>query len=219
MELWEWLLKADQQFDLSNPKTALAWLEKSTWWSKLNADHSKPVMGLESESAQTDWKRNVLSLRALAKKMKKKRVRQSPAMPSFQEALAALQSAVGMLKVIAVPVERPARLDILWLTYAVVYTKPDSDRAQRVFFPEYFWPQVFRSFVEGGSPVCERCGDDTGGLTKKGRQRRQRLCKKCRWLKWREKQSADTMRRKWRADKEEQRLKEQQRKQSGSNYL
>jgi hypothetical protein len=207
MELWEWLLNEDRRLNLADPDRVILWLDKAPWWPKEPGKECRPVSGFESESVRAAWTRNMLCLRSLARKLKRKPVR-TKAIPSSAEALDVLHRYIGMLQVQATPHAQPTELVIVSPVH-IKYARVQRLPPERIVYPEAFWVTVFRSFVQGNGQVCGRCGKLTG-TTPTGRRRRQRLCKDCRWLKWREKQPAKKMQEKWRTDKKKQKQTQEQ---------
>jgi hypothetical protein len=210
MKLWEYLLAANKKLDLSDPERARKWFCSQPWWGA-------PALGEGvgwTERAREKWPSNLKTLRSLARRLKGTRSKQ-PFSAEDRQADRVLHDYLGMLRV-CVNDKRPVLTDP-WTKktfggLVVLPTWSDSRHpATHPFFTpilylqddlDFFWQCVFYSLVsDGGEVFCAGCGRPLGDKTPGGRPKKQQLCDRCRWRKWRVKQPLEKMRAKWREDK------------------
>src|SRR5262245_14114844 len=210
MQLWELLLRDDQRLDLSKPENALEWLLSRPWGIQGGGDWW-------TERARSNWIDNILALRSLARRLKKKRLRRPvPGEAGLGEMMAdrRLATYVGMLRVGLDYVQTGRIEGLSTRTFKGVVILPSvtqhtGERIAEIPPPanfwrdylEFFWQVVFQTFVtDSGPAVCKDCGASLGDKTPTGRTKKQQQCGRCRWREWRKKQPQGRMRRKWRTD-------------------
>jgi hypothetical protein len=212
MLLWEYLFRADERLDLSAAGKAEQWLRSQRWWPK--DAHGKGDTSLFDDRSRARWEQNISCLRILVPRLKgipsKRLKRLNPIDEAMRSSHAesVLASYLSKLRVVYVSgqaVLLPTNANDRPRSGALTYHYAADEM-------RIFWQGIFYSLVQPDAgmppapqvflPVCERCGIDVGGKTKKkGRERKRRLCDRCRWRKWREKQPSKKMRAKWRKDK------------------
>jgi hypothetical protein len=222
MQTWEYLLAADRRADLSDPAAAWAWIQGQPWGASTEER-------FWTEPARRDWRRNVLVLRSVARRLSRKCPRLLPAevKEAFRNEDAVAYSYIGMLvKSVLHPDGGPDLLFVdsysgFRLLPGVFDPRTGRRRSVEGTPEEYclddwcvFWQVVFHGLLDDRSPnpaaregspaICQTCGTFLGKRTRTGRQKKQQQCGKCRWRKWRRKQSKKKMRSKWREDKQQQ---------------
>jgi hypothetical protein len=223
MMTWEFVLRADDDNDLSDPANGQKWFNAQPWMPT----PPPPAWGGDQ---QQQWRRCVLALRSLAKRLKRRQPRhlaaesrsdQLDADVLFRQYLNMLRLRLDVaprkrkrdesrLNLDAIPALSAAALRGLRVVPTVVRGWPAERMAiprsarEHWYEPEVFWQCVFYSLVAGEvEPVCGACGSPLDP-TPQGRPPRRKYCKRCQYAEWRRKQSPERMRKKWRQDKRRQ---------------
>jgi hypothetical protein len=207
VQLWEYVLGEDQRNDLSDLDSAQDWIRaqpwgvfwRPTWWTP---------------RARENWGRNLLALRSLARRLKGRRLRH-PAPKGEDHDREADAVAFGYLGLmhpsVHVKDESPGVLTASNFLGVRLSPTVVLDGRRTAFFEDpahfwfndfdFFWQVVFHSLLVGSGPAtCQECGALLGDTTPKNRPKKQRLCDRCRWRRWRKKQPAEKMRARWRDD-------------------
>jgi hypothetical protein len=66
---------------------------------------------------------------------------------------------------------------------------------------ELFWQMAFRSLLANEGPaVCSRCGEQLVATKKAGKRSRRKLCKRCQYKDWYDRQPVEKKRERWNRD-------------------
>jgi hypothetical protein len=186
MQLWQHLLAVDQRHDLAACRSSDA---------IIRLEHSLAAFGFDAAPA---WRRNVLTLRSLARHLRGQRLKRGRSeCLSLPEALTVLDEHLSALRVVALPQGKPCRV-------AICPTKADGTPLPELWplAGRAFWPLLFLNMLDGRDhPVCTRCGKDLPAATPTGRAVRRRFCSGCYSKNWRSNQPPEAMRQRWRDDK------------------
>jgi hypothetical protein len=224
MLLWQYVLAADNQLDLSDPATGDAWLAEQPWGLKaVTAEGGRlPFSPPWDQGQKQEWRACVLALRSVVKRLNGYRVRRPVASGRHEQKRADSLFAhyLGLLKLVptAAPRRRGPRRPLARATFLGLRAVPTAERGvqpvRRVTLrnptewlhePEVFWQCVFYSCVSSSiDPVCETCGKPFGP-TPTGRHSRARVCQRCKWNQWKERQPKTELRKRWALDKRKQR--------------
>jgi hypothetical protein len=215
MELWDYLFTGDQKLDLAMPSAGKQWLASQPWGIKGDDNWW-------TEKASSQWRQNIHVLRSLVKGLKGRRLRR-PAAIGPLSADAVLRNYVKMFRV---ALDRsqphgPSEFALAACNYRGLVICPASrigsgERIAADPVPQrhaeddcdFFWQVVFLSLLVDGSPsFCRHCGRPLGATTRTGRPMKQTLCSRCRWTRWRAKQSKAAMRARWKLDADRRRKK------------
>jgi hypothetical protein len=215
VDLWQFLLSADRDdFDLSDPANGLKWLSSRPWAAAGD--------WWWTATAQSNWTRNVRALRRLARRLKPLHVKRGASPDpkadrnvvnalAEQEADTVLEEQLDLLRMVPVrvtllPLNRDSYRGVAMVP--TVRSRKDGTRKRVDPHPalywkddlSVFWQVVFLSFVQGGSHVCEECGERLPEMTPTGRPSKQRRCGRCRVrICWTNK-TPEEKREKWRED-------------------
>jgi len=208
VELWEYLFTSDQKQDLAEPNAGKAWLSSQPWGIK-GDDHWWTL------KAAHQWQRNILTLRSLVKRLKGRQLK-CPEVIEPELADSVLRNYVKMFRVALDRTEQrgPSDLDLTARNYRGLSISPSSRLGSgelKAVEPapqrhaeddcDFFWQVVFLSLlIDGTASYCRHCGRELNTTTKTGRPTKQTLCSRCRWKRWRAKQSPTAMRARWKAD-------------------
>jgi hypothetical protein len=222
VNLWQFILAADNRLDLAKLDKAREWLFSLPWWP---TSAGKPTDANWTERAQRNWQENLVNLRSLVRRLKGERAKHEVPLPAdpwtvylhdetadqaLGRYLDMLRVQVGREQVRVAEGHAPQAMSRKTYRGMVIMPTVADLRGERscqphhpAFYPandfDYFWQCVFFSLVHDDTPVfCEGCGRKIGdGLTRKGRVMRQKLCSSCRHQKWKQKQSKKTLREMW----------------------
>lgn len=204
MQLWRFVLDADNERDLANPDTAFDWFTGQTAW--IPPGVALPARGL---FVHPEWRLLVWSLRSLARRLKGARPkRETPSSPEMiEQADLTFRRFLGYLR-LDVAADGPEPLTRKTFVFRVWPTTTGGEIAtSRYPFRDLktFWQVVFYSLVaESFEPVCESCGRPLG-QTKTGRVSRRGKCRPCTKRAWVNRLSPKTRQAMWKRDKKRQR--------------
>ena len=179
MKLWEYLLEADHEFDLSNVKNAKKWLQDQPFFqSNVTACSGKveeiPRTGVAASEWKKGWRKNILALRSLVRRLKKKRSTRSFPDSRLDRVRAdqALNRYLDKLQIRAksdVPSPRGKYPELSATNFSQVTTSPTTvcadgsrkailGRQDQLLSVDVFWQIVFWSLV-ANVPVPGYCGE------------------------------------------------------------
>jgi hypothetical protein len=214
--LWEYLLRRDEELDLSQPEAAKAWFLGPPWSYDAG-------LSWWTRKARSNWTRNLLALRSLALRLKGKRTARTGARDLQQDLKAddVLFEHVRMLRPVPTFLEPASREGLSAETWHGIMHAPGvrgpggervaAEEDQALYWRDdfdFFWQAVFLSLLSDTGPgFCGQCGRELPAKTKAGRPARKRICPRCSYRNWWERQPKGKRREKWRADAKKKRNK------------
>jgi hypothetical protein len=188
MLLWQYVLAADRERDLTDPSAALEFIRGQPADPRWAFSSSPQGWDLEYDKVAEDWAIGVRALRSLARRLKRVRSTRAPDI----DPLAAddvLDKYVGKLRP-RVHRHDPGKGGMTAKGCGGIRLAPTltpaihsgfSNQRQEV---DYFLQRVFGSLlVPDIEPVCKGCGADLPP-TGSGRPSRRNTCKRCQWKAW-----------------------------------
>jgi hypothetical protein len=232
MRLWQYLLAADRKLNLSEPRTAAAWIAAQPWGLPAAAASTPWNLPAGPAAAALDgWEANVLALRSVAVRLRKARKVRPVSGMSPGEADLRVEFYVGYLRPFP-DAERTGRTHVLTdktykgLRLFPTYRAPDRPgRPLMIAAAELeagvpksdvwwldgallFWQFIFWGLLEDAGPViCQGCGKRLAAYTKTGRKSRLAKCARCRDKAWRDGLSPAAKRAIWNRDAKKKKIR------------
>lgn len=207
MYFWEYILNADRDSDLSDPRKGRNWFfsqHRFEFWSP-PYEGERPVTKLwKSSVLSKPWTANIRALRYLGASV----ARFDSRVPAADEetAIDLCQAYIERLVPFVVfdPPDVELELNLHDFKDDARMTKGEQSVAYAL---DVFWQLAFGSLAIPSFPrVCRHCGGELK-VTPTGRQPLRDYCSECRHSAWRKEQGEAAMRAKWVAQKRRQRAR------------